>query len=178
MAKEREKLYVQTFREIRHHIIEKNLKPGDLLPSEQTLCAELGVSRNVLREAFKSMELMGMVSAQAGRGTVIQPFNLDFVMQNVLFFHVNEETRQIREMFGIRRMLELSYMRQAFYAMRKEDICAVRTCADAIKTCFETDGLFSEADHAFHMAIFRPLGNSVLNSMLEAIWAVDVDFQL
>ena len=173
-----EKLYTQAFRQIRTYIIENDVRPGDLLPSEQKLCAELGVSRNVLREAIKSMELMGMVSASPGRGTVVMPFNLDFVMQNVLFFRVGDNDLQVREMFGIRRMLELASMRQAFHALTETDVKKLRECVIRLRKDYEQEGLFAEADHEFHMALFRPLGNSVLNSLLEAIWAVDNSFQL
>ena len=84
MNKQRgEKLYAQVFRQIRSYIIQRNLQPGDLLPTEQALVEMLGVSRK-LREAIKSMEIMGMVSAQPGRGTVLKDFNLDFVFQNVI----------------------------------------------------------------------------------------------
>ena len=38
--------------------------------------------------------------------------------------------------------------------------------------------MFVEADHEFHMALFRPLGNQVLLSLVEAIWAVDSGFEL
>ena len=58
-----DKLYIRTYREIRKYIVQNNLQPGDLLPTEQKLCETLGVSRNVLREAIKSMELIGMVRA-------------------------------------------------------------------------------------------------------------------
>lgn len=173
-----EKLYIQAFGAIRSYIVRNNLQPGDLLPTEQKMCAELGVSRNVLREAIKSMELMGMVSASPGRGTVIQPFNLDFVMQNVLFFRVGEDDLRVREMFHIRRMLELSYMRQAFYALTHEDVVRLRELVREIRRDYEQAGLFAQADRAFHMALFRPLGNSVLNSLLNAIWMVDENFQL
>ena len=176
--KKQEKLYIQTFRKIRSYIIENNVQPGDLLPPEQKMCAELGVSRNVLREAIKSMELMGMVSASPGRGTVVMPFNLDFVMNNVLFFRVGDNDQQVREMFGIRRMLELAYMRQAFHALTENDVKRLRECTFRIRRDYEEQGLFAEADYEFHMALFRPLGNSVLNSLLEAIWAVDSGFQL
>ncbi|MBQ8136807.1 MAG: GntR family transcriptional regulator, partial [Clostridia bacterium] len=37
--------------------------------------AHLGVSRNVLREAIKSMELIGMVRARPGRGTEVTEFS-------------------------------------------------------------------------------------------------------
>lgn len=178
MAKRNDKLYIQTFREIRSYIIRNNLKPGDLLPTEQEMSQALGVSRNVLREAIKSMELMGMVQACAGRGTVVKEFSLDFVFQNVLFFNISEETKPVREMFGIRKMLELSYMHQAFYAMTDEDIRHLRECMNRIRESYDNSQLFAEADHDFHMTIFRALGNSVLTSLLEAIWAVDEGFQL
>ncbi|MEZ7873305.1 MAG: GntR family transcriptional regulator, partial [Eubacteriales bacterium] len=58
-----EKLYSWVFRQIRAYILQNNLQPGDLLPTEQALADMLEVSRNVVREAIKSMELLGMVSA-------------------------------------------------------------------------------------------------------------------
>ena len=129
-----DKLYIQAYREIRKYIFQNNLKPGDLLPTEQKLCETLGVSRNVLRESIKSMELMGMVRAYPGKGTVVQAFNLDFIFQNVLFFQIGpQEEHSIREMFGIRKVLELTYMRQAFHAVTEEDIQIMRGCADAMR---------------------------------------------
>ena len=127
-----DKLYIRTYREIRKYIVQNNLQPGDLLPTEQKLCETLGVSRNVLRESIKSMELMGMVLACPGKGTEVQAFNLDFILQNVLFFQVGpQEEHSIREMFGVRKVLELAYMRQAFHAMTEEDVRALRSLADA-----------------------------------------------
>jgi len=172
------KLYIQAFQEIRSYIIRNQLQPGDLLPTEQTLCQNLGVSRNVLREAIKSMELMGMVQARPGRGTQVQAFSLDFLFQNVLFFHVDGEDKPVREMFGIRKMLELGYMRQAFHALTDRDIAHIRECAAEIRTRWDAGQMFVEADHEFHMALFRPLGNQVLLSLMEAIWAVDSGFEL
>ncbi|MDO4548068.1 MAG: FadR/GntR family transcriptional regulator [Clostridia bacterium] len=176
--KKEDKLYIQTFREIRRYIIENDLKPGDLLPTEQAMCQSLGVSRNVLREAIKSMELMGMVSACPGKGTVIKEFSLNFIFQNVLFFNVSDEDARVREMFDIRRMLEMGYMRKAFQALDDDDIKKLRQCADRIRDGWENSRLFAEADRDFHMTLFKPLGNSVLNSLLEAIWEVDQGFQL
>ncbi|MBQ2989917.1 MAG: FadR family transcriptional regulator [Clostridia bacterium] len=173
-----EKLYIQTFREIRSYIIRNGLKPGDLLPTELEMSQTLGVSRNVLREAIKSMELMGMVSACPGRGTMVREFSLDFVFQNVLFFNVGGEDKPVREMFGIRRMLELSYMRQAFYALQKEDVDLLHDCLRRMHESKNNDMAFTAADRDFHTALFRSLNNGVLNSLMDAIWAVDEGFEL
>lgn len=166
-----DKLYIQTFREIRSYIITHELKAGDSLPTEQAMCQMLGVSRNVLREAIKSMELMGMIQSCPGRGTVVKEFNLDFIFQNVLFFTVGEERKPIQEMLMIRKAIELSYMRQAYLALISEDIRNIRESLEAIKAKWEQRIFFHADDKVFHMTLFRHLNNSVLNSLLEAIWS-------
>ena len=128
---------------------------------------------------------LGMVQACPGRGTEVREFSLDFVFQNVLFFNVGGEDKPVREMFGIRRMLELSYMRQAFFALENEDVKKLRGCLTRMQECAarlpedeSASTLFTEIDREFHRLLFRPLGNGVLNSLLEAIWAVDEGFEL
>lgn len=174
-----DKLYIRTYREIRKYIVQNNLQPGDLLPTEQKLCETLGVSRNVLRESIKSMELMGMVRACPGKGTEVQAFNLDFILQNVLFFQVGpQEEHSIREMFGVRKVLELAYMRQAFHAMTEEDVRALRSLPDAMRDNWSRGVFFIQEDKDFHLTLFRSLHNDVLLSLLEAIWSVDDGFEL
>lgn len=177
--KKDDKLYTQAFREIRTYIIENNMSAGDLLPTEQTLCEQLGISRNVLREALKSMELMGMVRACPGRGTAVQEFNLDFIFQNVLFFSIGEaEEKTIRDMLDMRRTLELAYMTQAFYAISEEDIAHLRECSSKIRERWSHQEYFSDVDMEFHLTLFRPLKNDALLSFLKSIWAVDESFEM
>src|ERR1700721_1101567 len=42
------------------------LKPGDKLPPERDLAQQLGVSRNVLREALRTLEMAGVLRLQKG----------------------------------------------------------------------------------------------------------------
>lgn len=177
MKRPGEKLYSRVFRQIRAYILQNNLQPGDLLPTEQALVDMLGVSRNVLREAIKSMELLGMVSAQPGRGTILQKFSLDFVFNNVIFAAAGEEDNAVAEMLDIRKRLELGYMRRAFASLKKEDIAQIRVALERIKQQWEAHRFFHADDKAFHMAIFARVGNQTLLSMMEAIWDVDANFK-
>src|SRR5689334_1295826 len=52
---------------LRSHIRAKGLGPGDALPSENTLALELGVSRAVVREAFRSMAALRLIDVGNGR---------------------------------------------------------------------------------------------------------------
>ena len=49
----------------------ENYSIGDRLPSEQELSETLGVSRNSIREAMKSLAIAGIVRPQAGKGTFL-----------------------------------------------------------------------------------------------------------
>ncbi len=174
----REKRFIVAFRAIHDDIVRRGLKPGDLLPSEAELSREIGVSRNVIREAIKSMELMGMVEACPGRGTEIREFSLDFLFRHALFFRMAEDEALVRQMFDIRKTLELGYMRQAFDHIRPEGIARMREIVGRMRASWEESGAFAREDRQFHQTLFGSVGNPVLTSLLDAIWAVDSGYQL
>lgn len=172
-----EKLFVQVFRQVRAYIIQNNMKPGDLLPTEQVMSEMLGVSRNVLREAIKSMEIMGMLSSQAGRGTVLHDFNLDFVMQNVVFAAASDVDSTIIEMLDIRKKLELGYMRKAYATLKDEDIRRLRQIMSAIRAHWKENRFFHSDDREFHLTLFSRIANRSVLSLMAAIWDVDANFK-
>ncbi|MBL8376808.1 MAG: FadR family transcriptional regulator [Burkholderiales bacterium] len=51
---------------IRDRIDAGQLRPGDKLPAERDLAHQLGVGRNALREALRSLEIAGIVRLQKG----------------------------------------------------------------------------------------------------------------
>src|SRR6476660_3640093 len=49
------------------HIHDNDLKPGDRLPSEIQVSAELGISRGVVRQAYHSLRTAGILEIAMGR---------------------------------------------------------------------------------------------------------------
>ncbi|MBT7550029.1 MAG: FadR family transcriptional regulator, partial [Gemmatimonadetes bacterium] len=47
------------------------LKPGDRLPPERELCKQFGVGRSSLREALRSLSVMGILDGRIGEGTFV-----------------------------------------------------------------------------------------------------------
>ena len=178
MAERNEKRYLQVLDQINRLVLERDMKPGDLLPPENALAAEFHVSRNVVREAIKSMEVMGVVRAVPGRGTELVPFSMDYLFRIMLFFQVPGNENTVRQMFDVRKALEMSYMHQAFYALSRDDVARLRQIMDKIRDSYEQEGVFAELDREFHLSLFRPLKNDVLYNLMDAIWEIDVRFQL
>lgn len=56
---------------LRRQIEDRELLPGDLLPSEIALCATFEVSRSVVRQALGTLEREGLVKKSQGRGTTV-----------------------------------------------------------------------------------------------------------
>lgn len=71
---ERRSLSEAVFEQLRDHILEGQLEPGARLPAERSLCAQLGVNRNALREGLKRLQQLGLVQIQAGGSTRVLDF--------------------------------------------------------------------------------------------------------
>lgn len=56
---------------VRRRIERGELKPGDRLPPERDLAAQIGVSRPTVRTALRSLATMGVVQSKQGAGTFI-----------------------------------------------------------------------------------------------------------
>lgn len=57
--------------QLKDQLMQNTIKPGDKLPSELELCAQLGVSRGSVRSAMKVFEALGVIDIRAGDGTYV-----------------------------------------------------------------------------------------------------------
>jgi GntR family transcriptional regulator len=80
--------YEQLKRIIDHQLASKQLKPGDMLPTEAQLCDRYGVSRTVVRQAIGDFVTSGRLYRLRGKGTFVAGWALDerFVRPTLGFF--------------------------------------------------------------------------------------------
>lgn len=177
------KLYMQVYDELRDYILQKQLRPGDMLPTEMEMCSTLGVSRNVLREAIKALEITGVVSSKPGVGIMIQEFNPDFLFQTLFYNLTSDSQAMLQQTLAVRRTLELGFLKESFStllpgdidALKKqvaimEDICREKSARPG-STVFGPD--FYRADAEFHKLLYHRAGNVVLCSIIDAVWNCD-----
>lgn len=68
-------LYMKVAHKLIKSIDSKRFTVGSLLPTEEELCAEFGVSRHTIREAIRQLRAQGMLSARRGVGTRVEALN-------------------------------------------------------------------------------------------------------
>lgn len=62
----------QAYTYLFHKIITGEFKPGEMLPSENELCAVFGISRPVVRQALQRLRSDGLIESRRGSGSFVQ----------------------------------------------------------------------------------------------------------
>lgn len=65
----RRSLAAEVFEQLRDHILDGSLEPGEALPAERVLSERLQVNRSAVREGLKRLEQAGLVAIQQGGAT-------------------------------------------------------------------------------------------------------------
>lgn len=178
------KLYLQVYEALKNYILDNHLKPGNKLPTEMEMCTMLKVSRNVLREAIKALEIAGIVSSKPGVGIVLQDFNANFAFES-LIYHLEWNSEYILDQsLAVRRALELGFLHEAFITSNENTIKHLQHCVDKMNSYYKKLGSdpnkpymfgidFYEADANFHKYLYENVSNKLLSSIVDAVWASD-----
>jgi DNA-binding FadR family transcriptional regulator len=164
-------IYEAAQMEIKAFILHNNLKPGDPLPPETELARQLGVSRNSLREAVKSLESLGVLEARTGVGLFVRAFSFDPLLEN-LAYGLRIGSKDLRDMFEIRYHLEYSMAERAVQEVTPEQIAHLRTILARMHVAAETGRYSAEDDRAFHQALWENVDNTILSKLLDIFWMI------
>ncbi len=93
-------------------IYQAGLKPGDRLPTEQGLGEQLGVSRNIVREAIKFLTATGLVAARKGVGVYVAG-NPRLIASPAINLSMQVDPEHIQALFDFRCMQEMLTARLA-----------------------------------------------------------------
>lgn len=154
---------------IRDFILNNRLQPGEALPPETELSKQLGVSRNSIREAVKSLEMIGLVEARRGTGLFVGSFSLGPLLDN-LPYSLMSDLDELRELLEIRRVLEVGMIEQAIIAMTEDQLQHLQKVTDEMGELARQGKLFASQDRQFHQILFEGLGNTTLLKLLDIFW--------
>jgi GntR family transcriptional repressor for pyruvate dehydrogenase complex len=153
---------------IREMIVSGRWGPGDRLPREADLAAELGLSRNSLREAVRALSLLRVLEVRQGDGTFVSSLKPDLLLESTRFVTHLLRDQTMLQLFEVRRMLEPAAAAMAAVRMDEAGHEALKRELDRMLTAEGVEHLV-EADVAFHALVAEATGNPVLSSLLASL---------
>ncbi len=156
---------------IERDLLDGRLGPGDRLPSERDLAADLGVGRSSVREALRVLEVMGLIRTATGSGPQSGAIVISTPtggMSALLRLQVAAQGFPLHDVVQTRLLLEDAVV-TALAERSARDLTAARRIIDAMERDGLTASEFLALDAELHLALADSSGNSVVAAMMAGL---------
>jgi GntR family transcriptional repressor for pyruvate dehydrogenase complex len=151
----------RVIRQIKDLIWRGEVTPGEYLPPQPELAAQLGVGLSTVREAVKALSVIGLLEPYPGRGTLVMPDAMRILSSDAAM-RANLSEVHLGEVLEARLVLESALTRMAAERATAQDIAEMQLCFAEMEGSVGDDSVFTRADMRFHLAVARASKNSVL----------------
>ena len=156
----------QTINFLTDAIIRRELKPGSKIPTEIELSEKLGVSRNTVREAIKTLIFMGVLEIRRPEGTFVRSGFTESLIDPMVYGIILNQDDSYDSLMELREMTEVGVMRLVIEKASDEEIEKLREPLSALEAACraekpDLDTVFN-ADNAFHESINELGGNQMV----------------
>jgi GntR family transcriptional repressor for pyruvate dehydrogenase complex len=164
--------------QIRRAIFEEKLKPGDKLPPERELMENFGVSKATLREALRSLEVLGFLEIRKGAsgGAFVTEVDMKKARDSFTNF-LHFKNLSLRDLSEVRLILEPYVAEKAAPAINEEDLKKLeklmKECDYVLKHDVPIESRKNEIE--FHRIIASVTGNPILMLILDFIENLLID---
>jgi GntR family transcriptional repressor for pyruvate dehydrogenase complex len=141
------------------------LEPGERLPSEKELCLRFGVGRTTIREALRSLAVMGILDGRVGEGTFVSRDNRKY-LEKALQWGLLIDRKNVQDLVETRLMLESQTAHTAAARATDENLREIEEALEGMRQALDRPQEYLERDLHFHLAIARATQNQILYNLL------------
>lgn len=146
---------------LKNEILQGNFGLGDELPSELELCEMLGVGKSSVREALKTLQMIGVVEIRQGKRSRICPcLSGDVLMP--LIFRLMLQSTSYDEMYNFRIVFESAVMKYLINNITDDDILKLSDELDRYHQLCELGTATVEEEFVFHKLLLECCKNSFI----------------
>ncbi len=156
-------------REIQGMIQDGTLKPGEKIPSQREFAQKFGVSRASLREALLTLETLGLIKTEAGRGTFVTAGGGKSEGDMAPWRY--SETHSVFDVFQTRMILESEIAALACGRLTATQFDAMEDATNRMEKCWADQDLIAnvEDDLEIHGTIVAACSNSMLRDLYKTV---------
>jgi GntR family transcriptional regulator, galactonate operon transcriptional repressor len=170
----------QLIHELGKQIINGEINPGDTLPKVETLSEIHGVSRTVVREAFKGLATRRLVKSVPKLGTIVCPRSeWQWWDEDVLAWasDVGRNRNFILKINEISLAIEPVAAKLAAKNATPADIEKMKEYYCRLEQSLGDKDKWAETDYQFHKSIYEASNNELLINMVQMLVKVELDYR-
>lgn len=167
----REPANIELTNQLLQYLTSGDISPGQKLPGERALSEALRVGRAALREALKSLSLLGILEQRQGDGTYLSNTQSD-LLPKVIEWGLYLRAHEFVELVDARHQLEVLLAGLAAERRSEAALTALRAAVQEMRDARNDLDRYVDADVAFHLEIAAASGNDVLAGVLRNIRAL------
>jgi GntR family transcriptional repressor for pyruvate dehydrogenase complex len=157
---------------VRQHLIDfirtNQLRSGATVPSEMRVSAELGISRGIVREAFRALQMAGILEISNGRSPRVGRISDEGIAQ-LLQHALSTEQATFEQVLDLRAAIEVRGAALAATHRTREHVEALGKEVAHMRAFKKVQSRFIEADARFHETIAHATGNPLFGIICGAI---------
>ena len=142
------------------------------IPSISELSTQLGISTASVREQLEVPKELGFVEVRTRTGIQKHDFCLRHPLTLSMTYGLRVDPDLFQEYASLRRQLEIGYWYEACSLLEKSHVQELQNLEERANWKINQNPvMIPTIEHRkFHLTIYRPLNNRVLNSVLETYW--------
>jgi GntR family transcriptional repressor for pyruvate dehydrogenase complex len=159
----------EAIEQIRNLIRSGALPPGSRLPPENELAAQLGLSRNSMREAVKALEMVRVLDVRRGDGTYVTSLEPRLLLEGLGLAVDLLQDESVLSVVEVRRLLEPAATGLAAERITDEGLARLEERLREMDEAGSDAERQVAADAAFHLEVFAATRNQTLLSILDGL---------
>ncbi|MBL4690271.1 MAG: FadR family transcriptional regulator [Rhodospirillales bacterium] len=159
------RLYETIIKQIAVLVHDGHLSLGDRFPTERALQEKWGVSRPVLREAFRALEMQGIVESRPGGGRYLRAARIPQV-DEFRSLRLSPDRATLLHIWQAREAVEVMAAGLAAANASRAQLAAIGRPIRMLETMTPEAYRRGDVNHDFHTAIARASGNPVLEQVI------------
>jgi GntR family transcriptional regulator, transcriptional repressor for pyruvate dehydrogenase complex len=153
---------------IKKKIASGALLPGQRLPTERDLAADLGLSRSSMREAIRALTVLGVLEVRHGAGVYVTALDADGLLENLGVVAEVSRGETLLHLVQVRKILEPAAAMAAAARITDGGLAKLRAEMAAMERGTTAEEIV-EHDMEFHRIVNEAAGNPVLAALLAGL---------
>lgn len=168
-----ESVVQQVINALTDSMINRELRPGDKIPTEAEMAENMGVGRNSIREAIKILVYLGVLEIRRAEGTFVCEGFSESMIDPMIYGIILDKEDSYENLMELREMIEVGVLQLAMAKVQEEELKSLKEKLGHMKTAIEAGSENVEnafwADNEFHDAICNIGKNPLVNKINQVV---------